>query len=194
LTFAFPNLICILILTEFLKAKQNNKKYNKNKLKKQQQNRERPHARLLAQSQAWQQLCGGIFKTVLAFRMQGRIRQPEVVTLSSIVSNSSTSSCENDKDSNNKMLSSQAEKLRFEHRFMPFFSVITPPAISYQQFHDMCDQVHRTSDSPAQELFTGAFQCFDEAKRILSAIPDPNEEVSYAYSLCQSVVSHIMLW
>lgn len=137
-----------------MKAKQNNKRVSKNKKKQ----KERPHARQLMLSQASQQLCGGIFKTVFAFRMEGRLRQPSL-----------------------QAASVSSEKLRYEHRFMPFFSVIAPPAITYQQFRDLCDQVRLSGHASPGELFAGAAQCFDDAKRILSSIPDHNEEVSPAH-------------
>ena len=136
--------------TDLIKAKQNNKKVNKNRKKQ----KERPHVRQLMLSQASQQLCGGIFKTVFAFRMEGRLRQPSL-----------------------QAAGISSEKLRYDHRFMPFFSVIAPPAITYQQFRDMCDQVRVSGHAEPQELFAGAFQCFDDAKRILTSIPDPTEEV-----------------
>ena len=128
-----------------IRGKQGSKKASKSRKKQ----KERPHIRQLLVSQASQQLSGGVFKMVLAFRMQSRIRQPA----------SGMSS----------------EKLRYEHRLMPFFGVIAPPVISYQQFREMCDQVAAISSPP--DLFAAAFQCFDDAKRILSTIPDPSEEV-----------------
>ena len=134
-----------------IRGKQGSKKASKSRKKQ----KERPHIRQLLVSQASQQLSGGVFKMVLAFRMQSRIRQPA----------SGMSS----------------EKLRYEHRLMPFFGVIAPPVISYQQFREMCDQVAAISSPP--DLFAAAFQCFDDAKRILSTIPDPSEEVRRSASL-----------
>lgn len=108
-------------------------------------------------TQASQQLCGGIFKIVFAFRIEGRIREPSHLT--------SHLSC---------------ERLRYEHRLMPFCNVIAPPAVPYQQYTDLVNQFLNAPSLAAcsAELYAGAFQCFDEAKRLLMMIPDPSQEVS----------------
>ena len=102
------------------------------------------------ESQASQQLSGGLLKTLLAFRMQGRLKEPAAGVGS--------------------------EMLRFERRFTPITAVMSSRALTYEHFRDMCLQV--TSISTPVELFTSAFQCFDEARRILTSIPDPSAEVS----------------
>lgn len=122
-------------------------------------------------SQASQQLCGGLFKAVFAFRMEGRMRQPSLQAAADGI---------------------DSEKLRYEHRFMPFFTVVTPPAIPCQQFRDMCDQVWISCHCDPRKLYAGAYQCFDDAKNILSSIPDPNEEVS-PYSHPSLVLIHLLL-
>ena len=130
-------------------------KVNKKKLMKEP----KPHGKLLQVSQALQQLSGGLFKTTLAFKMQEKLKQPRHFN----PSNSSTPF--------------PAEKLRYEHRFMPFFAVMSPPVVSYEQYQEMINQTGITS-SP-QDLFITASRCFDEARKILEMISDPSQEVSF---------------
>ena len=152
----------------------NRKSSLKNRRKQQQkeQQKERPHEREILLTQASQQMCGGIFKIVFAFRIEGRIREPSHLT---------------------SHLSS--ERLRYEHRLMPFCNVIAPPAVPYQQYSDLMNQFLK-APSPASvsaELFAGAFQCFDEAKRIFMMIPDPSQEVSRRSHMGSNLLSHTVL-
>lgn len=130
-------------------------KANKRKLLKEP----KPHDRDILVNRALQQLSGGLFKTSLAFMLEQRLKQPRTVIPNDY---SSPSFC-------------AAEKLRYEHRFMPFFAVVSPPVIPYEQYRNMIEQTRNLS-SP-RDLYIHACQCFDEAKRILEAIPDPNKEV-----------------
>jgi len=68
----------------------------------------RPLSREITMSQAYQNMCAGMFKTMVAFDMDGKVRKPKFEL--------------------------DSEQVRYEHRFAPFNSVMTPPPVHYLQF------------------------------------------------------------
>ena len=129
-------------------------KINKKKLLKDP----KPHHRELQIHQAMQQLSGGLFKTTMAFKFEERLKEPRLASGSS-----------------SKESIVAAEKLRFEHRFLPFWSIVSPPFVSYEQYREMLQHTYLTTTP--QILYLAASLCFDEARKILEAIPDPDKEV-----------------
>lgn len=71
------------------------------------------------------------------------------------------------------------ERIRYEHRFMPFNVVITPPPVTYSQYKEMTDFCNDEKDgNRTNNLYIKACKCFQQAKVLLESVPDPNEEVS----------------
>ncbi|KAB1252287.1 N-alpha-acetyltransferase 35; NatC auxiliary subunit, partial [Camelus dromedarius] len=159
----------------------------------------RPLSREITMSQAYQNMCAGMFKTMVAFDMDGKVRKPKFEL--------------------------DSEQVRYEHRFAPFNSVMTPPPVHYLQFKvnlllhivvkylvldllgdvlfvpscfvevdshvelllhqwDQRDKVemsdlNKYSPPPqAPELYVAASKHFQQAKMILENIPNPDHEVS----------------
>lgn len=67
------------------------------------------------------------------------------------------------------------EQIRYEHRFLPFRNILAPPPVSYTQYKDMTS--NRYSQQTSTDLYIMACKSFQQAKTLLEAIPDPNEEV-----------------
>lgn len=140
-------------------ATEQGKNKNSKKTKNKKKPKEKPHFREAIFNQALQQMCGGYYRITMAFRMEGRLKQPfESLQLSS-------------------------EKIRYEHRFMPLFSVVTPPPIPYEQYKDSADQVLYSGNHTPGDLYTYAQRCFEDARRLLEMVPEPDEEVISSVSL-----------
>ncbi|XP_067665722.1 N-alpha-acetyltransferase 35, NatC auxiliary subunit-like [Haliotis asinina] len=104
---------------------------------------------ILAQTQ--QQMCGGYYKAVLGFRLDGKMKQPD--------------------------FEFDSEEVRYSHRFSPFANVVTPPMVHYGQYKEMSD-LRRYEPEPSPEaLYTAACKCFHQAKALYESITSPSEEV-----------------
>lgn len=115
----------------------------KNKTNKK--NKIRLHSTEIMFSQALQNLCGGYYKCLGGLMKDGKIPQPLPMF-------------------NN-------EKMRFEHRFSPFFDLSTPPPMSYMDFKRMELQMLKISSA---ELFSAAAKHFHQTKVIIEMIPKDN--------------------
>uniref|UniRef100_A0A8D0IC96 N-alpha-acetyltransferase 35, NatC auxiliary subunit n=2 Tax=Sus scrofa TaxID=9823 RepID=A0A8D0IC96_PIG len=112
----------------------------------------RPLSREITMSQAYQNMCAGMFKTMVAFDMDGKVRKPKFEL--------------------------DSEQVRYEHRFAPFNSVMTPPPVHYLQFKEMSDLNKYSPPPQSPELYVAASKHFQQAKMILENIPNPDHEVS----------------
>ncbi|GAB1298268.1 N-alpha-acetyltransferase 35, NatC auxiliary subunit [Apodemus speciosus] len=112
----------------------------------------RPLSREITMSQAYQNMCAGMFKTMVAFDMDGKVRKPKFEL--------------------------DSEQVRYEHRFAPFNSVMTPPPVHYLQFKEMSDLNKYSPPPQSPELYVAASKHFQQAKMILENIPNPDREVS----------------
>ncbi|KFM79599.1 N-alpha-acetyltransferase 35, NatC auxiliary subunit, partial [Stegodyphus mimosarum] len=129
---------------QFLQKGRNTKRNKKKK-------RVQPHKREIILNQALQNLCGGYYKAVTGFSLDGKLKCPCVVF--------------------------DNERVRYEHRFAPFNSVLTPPPVPYSQFIEMTDLgQYRPRPSP-EDLYMEACKCFHHARTNIENITDPNEEV-----------------
>ncbi|XP_033211801.1 N-alpha-acetyltransferase 35, NatC auxiliary subunit [Belonocnema kinseyi] len=105
----------------------------------------RPYNLEILLYQAMQNICGGYYKALVGFRMDGKIPLPE--------------------------MQFDSERVRYEHRLLPFSSLLTPPPVHYQEFLDMT-QLQKSKNS-VQECFTSENQylagCrhFHQARNIL---------------------------
>lgn len=69
------------------------------------------------------------------------------------------------------------EQVRYEHRFAPFGSVMTPPPVQYQQYKEMTN-VNRYEVKPkAVDLYGAACKYFHQAKTLFENVPNPTDEV-----------------
>ncbi|XP_023599312.1 N-alpha-acetyltransferase 35, NatC auxiliary subunit isoform X6 [Myotis lucifugus] len=112
----------------------------------------RPLSREITMSQAYQNMCAGMFKTMVAFDMDGKVRKPKFEL--------------------------DSEQVRYEHRFAPFNSVMTPPPVHYLQFKEMSDLNKYSPPPQSPELYVAASKHFQQAKMILENLPNPDHEVN----------------
>lgn len=130
---------------EQLMMKGRNSKRNKKKKKSS------PHKKEVIFTQGLQHLCGGYYKAVKGFSLDGKLRNPRV------------------KFDN--------ERVRYEHRFAPFNSVLTPPSVPYTQFREMTDLTQYEPAVTPEDLYLDACKCFHHARTNFESITDSNEEV-----------------
>ncbi|KAG8130703.1 hypothetical protein E2320_017323 [Naja naja] len=90
--------------------------------------------------------------TMIAFDMDGKVRKPKFEL--------------------------DSEQVRYEHRFAPFNSVITPPPVHYLQFKEMSDLNKYTPPPQSSDLYMAASKHFQQAKMILENISNPDHEVN----------------
>uniref|UniRef100_F7FQU5 N-alpha-acetyltransferase 35, NatC auxiliary subunit n=1 Tax=Ornithorhynchus anatinus TaxID=9258 RepID=F7FQU5_ORNAN len=112
----------------------------------------RPLSREITMSQAYQNMCAGMYKTMIAFDMDGKVRKPKFEL--------------------------DSEQVRYEHRFAPFNSVITPPPVHYLQFKEMSDLNKYSPPPQSADLYMAASKHFQQAKMILENIPSPDNEIN----------------
>ena len=116
------------------------KKSAKNKKKK---STPRPFDLEIWMYQAMQNICGGYYKALVGFRMDGKIPLPE--------------------------MQFDSERVRYEHRLLPFSSLLTPPPVHYQEFLDMTNaQMHKKNEKVTSEMqYLAGCRHFHQARNIL---------------------------
>uniref|UniRef100_A0A6I8QKC6 N-alpha-acetyltransferase 35, NatC auxiliary subunit n=1 Tax=Xenopus tropicalis TaxID=8364 RepID=A0A6I8QKC6_XENTR len=112
----------------------------------------RPLGREITLSQAYQNMCAGMYKTMIAFDMDGKVRKPKFEL--------------------------DSEQVRYEHRFAPFNSVITPPPVHYLQFKEMSDLNKYSPPPQSSDLYLAASKHFQQARMILESISSQDQEVN----------------
>ncbi|XP_013177361.1 PREDICTED: N-alpha-acetyltransferase 35, NatC auxiliary subunit isoform X1 [Papilio xuthus] len=110
--------------------------------------RARPHAREGLMCQVLQNMCGGYYKALVAFKLQGKIRQP---------------ACAFD-----------SEAVRYKHRFAPL-AVLTPPQVHY---HEFCEMTQPLKYENPVILYLGGCKHFQQARTVLETITTPDQEVT----------------
>lgn len=68
------------------------------------------------------------------------------------------------------------ERVRFDHRFTPFFGLTTPPPVSYNQFREYRSY---TLNRSSMNLYLDASNYFHRARTILEVIPNADAEVCF---------------
>ncbi|XP_074493902.1 N-alpha-acetyltransferase 35, NatC auxiliary subunit isoform X2 [Sebastes fasciatus] len=111
----------------------------------------RPLSKEITMSQAYQNMCAGMYKTMVALDMDGKVRKPQFEL--------------------------DSEQVRYEHRFAPFNSVVTPPPVHYIQFKEMSDLKKYNPPPGSADLYMAASKHFQQAKLILENVPTPDPEV-----------------
>ncbi|XP_056448364.1 N-alpha-acetyltransferase 35, NatC auxiliary subunit-like [Gadus chalcogrammus] len=71
-----------------------------------------------------------------------------------------------------------SEQVRYEHRFAPFNSVVTPPPVHYIQFKEMSDLKKYNPPPGSSDLYLAASKHFQQAKLILENVATPDPEVN----------------
>uniref|UniRef100_A0A3Q3E8I4 N-alpha-acetyltransferase 35, NatC auxiliary subunit n=1 Tax=Labrus bergylta TaxID=56723 RepID=A0A3Q3E8I4_9LABR len=132
------------ILEEQLKGRSSKKTKKKKKV--------RPLGKEITMSQAYQNMCAGMYKTMVALDMDGKVRKPQFEL--------------------------DSEQVRYEHRFAPFNSVVTPPPVHYIQFKEMSDLKKYNPPPGSADLYLAASKHFQQAKLILENVPSPDPEVN----------------
>uniref|UniRef100_A0A669F5G3 N-alpha-acetyltransferase 35, NatC auxiliary subunit n=1 Tax=Oreochromis niloticus TaxID=8128 RepID=A0A669F5G3_ORENI len=132
------------ILEEQLKGRSSKKTKKKKKV--------RPLSKEITMSQAYQNMCAGMYKTMVALDMDGKVRKPQFEL--------------------------DSEQVRYEHRFAPFNSVVTPPPVHYIQFKEMSDLKKYNPPPGSADLYLAASKHFQQAKLILENVPSPDPEVN----------------
>lgn len=74
------------------------------------------------------------------------------------------------------------EQVRYEHRFAPFASLLTPPPMQYAEFQDMTSLLRYEKAPSSTNLYLAGCQLFHKARSMLETINTPDQEVS-AYIL-----------
>lgn len=68
------------------------------------------------------------------------------------------------------------EQVRYEHRFAPFASLLTPPPMQYAEFCDMTSLLRYDQPPTSTNLYLSGCQHFHKARSLLETIP-PDQEV-----------------
>ncbi|KAG1949259.1 N-alpha-acetyltransferase 35, NatC auxiliary subunit [Pimephales promelas] len=132
------------ILEEQLKVRSSKKSKKKKKA--------RPLSKEITMSQAYQNMCAGMYKTMIALDMDRKVRKPQFEL--------------------------DSEQVRYEHRFAPFNSVVTPPPVHYIQFKEMSDLKKYNPPPRSADLYMAASKHFQQAKLILESVTSPDAEVN----------------
>lgn len=114
---------------------------------RKQKKRTRPYAREGLMCQVMQNMCGGYYKALVAFKLQGKIRQPQ-------------SEFDN-------------EAVRYKHRFAPL-SGLSPPQVHY---HEFCEMTQPLQYENPVILYLGGYKHFQQARSLLETITVPDQEV-----------------
>ncbi|XP_075970669.1 N-alpha-acetyltransferase 35 isoform X1 [Anticarsia gemmatalis] len=116
--------------------------------KRKTKKRVRPYAREGLLCQVMQNMCGGYYKALVAFKLQGKIVAP---------------AAEFDN-----------EAVRYKHRFAPL-SVLTPPQVHY---HEFCEMTQPLQYENPVILYLGGCKHFQQARSLLESITTPDQEVT----------------
>ncbi|KAL1110430.1 hypothetical protein AAG570_007961 [Ranatra chinensis] len=122
-----------------------NKRRNKPKLKKKYP---RPYSKEITLNQALQNMCGGYYKAMIGFRKDGKLHLPHPEF--------------------------DCERVRYEHRFAPFNTLLTPPPVQYAEFKELTSGFQK---SDSQSLYLAGCKHFHQARSLLESIHSSDQEV-----------------
>ncbi|XP_075215671.1 N-alpha-acetyltransferase 35 isoform X2 [Lycorma delicatula] len=115
---------------------------------KPKKKRIRPYAREITLNQALQSMCGGYYKAMLGFKLDGKLRLPHPEF--------------------------DCERVRYEHRFAPFNGLMTPPPVQHSEYHDMAAVLQQSGST---SLYLAGCKHFHQARAFLDTISSPDGEV-----------------
>ncbi|XP_039257820.2 N-alpha-acetyltransferase 35, NatC auxiliary subunit-like [Styela clava] len=124
---------------------------NRNSKKKKNKRKPKIHSKELKLTQGMQMMAAGCFKAVLGFFLSRKLLTPDFLL--------------------------DSECTRYEHRFLPFVNITTPPFMLYSQFRDMTDITTYHPRPSEEQLFIAASKHFSQAKAMYETIPNQTEEV-----------------
>lgn len=135
------------LITELQNSKGNKKKKTKNKKKP------RPYNKDIIYFQALQHMCGGYYKALMGFRLDGKLTMPHPQF--------------------------DSEQVRYEHRFAPFQPLITPPPVQYQEFRDLTS-LSKYTQQPVDSMYLYIAGCkhFHQARQLLETVHPPDSETA----------------
>lgn len=125
--------------------------------KKQRAKKKKPkpykYRREIVYYQALQNMCGGYYKALFGFRIDGKISMPHPQF--------------------------DSEQVRYEHRFAPFAGLATPPPVQYAEFREMTSPM-RCPQQPVDSsyLYIAGCKHFHQARCLLETITPKDPEVS----------------
>ncbi|XP_035667068.1 N-alpha-acetyltransferase 35, NatC auxiliary subunit-like isoform X1 [Branchiostoma floridae] len=126
------------------------------KKKSKKKKKGRPPSKEIVLGQAEQSLCGGYYKAIQGFYLDERLKKP--------------------------VFEFDNEQVRYEHRFAPFASIVTPPLVPYSQFQDMVALEKFSPPLQPADFYVQACKCFQQAKNIYESFPNQTKEVQ---TLCK---------
>ncbi|XP_012260667.2 N-alpha-acetyltransferase 35, NatC auxiliary subunit [Athalia rosae] len=118
------------------------KKSAKNKKKK---STPRPYSLEILIYQALQNICEGYYQALVGFRIDKKIPSPESQF--------------------------DSERVRYEHRLLPFASLLTPPPVHYQKFLDMTSEQMQNINEPvtSETQYLAGCRNFHQARNMLES-------------------------
>ncbi|CAH1153769.1 unnamed protein product [Phaedon cochleariae] len=147
-----------LVENEILNELQRNKGTSKKKTKYKK--RTRPYNRDIIYLQALQNMCGGYYKALMGFRLEGKLTMPHPRF--------------------------DNEQVRYEHRFAPFQNLLTPPPVVYAEFREMTS-FERFQQQPVDSVFLYIAGCkhFHQARQLLESIT-ADSEITELLKICKT--------
>ncbi|XP_024947090.1 N-alpha-acetyltransferase 35, NatC auxiliary subunit isoform X2 [Cephus cinctus] len=115
----------------------------KNSKSKKKKSAPRPYNLEILMYQAMQNICGGYYKALVGFRIDDKIPLPESQF--------------------------DSERVRYEHRLLPFSALLTPPPVHYQEFLEMTNaQMHKRNEKVTSEMqYLAGCRHFHQARNML---------------------------
>ncbi|KAF5277241.1 hypothetical protein FQR65_LT00349 [Abscondita terminalis] len=131
------------------------------KIKTKYKKKPRPYNRDILFYQALQNMCGGYYKALIGFRMDQKLTMPHPQF--------------------------DSEQVRYEHRFAPFQSLLTPPPVQYSEFRDMTSPT-RCSQQSIDSMYLNIAGCkhFHQARQLLETVQPVDSEVMDLIKICKT--------
>ncbi|XP_022908455.1 N-alpha-acetyltransferase 35, NatC auxiliary subunit [Onthophagus taurus] len=123
-----------------------------NKKKMKFKKKTRPHNRDILFYQALQNMCGGYYKALMGFRMDGKLTMPHPQF--------------------------DSEQVRYEHRFAPFQNLLTPPPVQYVEFRDLiASNRYQQQSADSMYMYISGCKHFHQAKQLLETLNSTDGEI-----------------
>lgn len=136
---------------------------NSKKTKKNKK-KTRVHVQELREMQGCQNMASGMFKAMLGFFVAKKIALPNFFL--------------------------DSECTRYEHRFLPFVNINTPPFMMYSQFRELTDLSHYQPPPTAEQLYFASSKHFANAKLFYETLHNPSEQMQ---SLCKVAKTNLVV-
>lgn len=137
---------------------QKNKNASKNRSKNMK--KLRPYKRDINYLKALQIMCGGYYKALVGFRLEGKLTMPNPLF--------------------------DNEQVRYQHRFAPFQNILTPPPVQYAEFREMTNfEMDQQQLVNSIFLYIDGCNHFHQARQLFENIP-ANPEVTDLLTICKT--------